>query len=33
MEATGKYANADMVCKDAQQTVDFCKQIMGGVEK
>ncbi|MCI1946381.1 MAG: cobalamin-dependent protein [Clostridium luticellarii] len=32
-EATGKYANADMVCKDAQQTVDFCKQIMGGVEK
>ncbi|MHC6179928.1 cobalamin B12-binding domain-containing protein [Clostridium sp. JNZ X4-2] len=32
-EATGKYANADMVCKDAQQTVDFCKGIMGGAAK
>ena len=32
-EATGRYANADMVCKDAQQTVDFCKEIMGGAAK
>lgn len=28
-EVTGKYVNADMVCKNAQQTVDYCKNIMG----
>lgn len=28
-EATGKYVKADMVCKNAQQTVDFCKKHMG----
>ncbi|OAA82899.1 cobalamin B12-binding domain-containing protein [Clostridium ljungdahlii] len=28
-EAAGKYMGADLVCKDAQQTVDFCKKIMG----
>ncbi|HWQ77286.1 MAG TPA: cobalamin-dependent protein [Anaerovoracaceae bacterium] len=28
-EATGRYVNADIVCKDVQQTVDYCKKIMG----
>lgn len=28
-EATGKYANADKVCKNAQETVDYCKKYMG----
>lgn len=28
-EATGKYVKADMVCKNAQQTVDFCKSQLG----
>lgn len=28
-EATCKYVNADMVCKNAQQTVDYCKNMMG----
>ncbi|OBR93644.1 methionine synthase [Clostridium ragsdalei P11] len=28
-ENAGKYMGADLVCKDAQQTVDFCKKAMG----
>ena len=28
-ENAGKYMGADLVCKDAQQTVDFCKKVMG----
>lgn len=28
-EAAGRYVNADIVCKNAQQTVDYCKKIMG----
>ncbi|OAA82845.1 cobalamin B12-binding domain-containing protein [Clostridium ljungdahlii] len=27
-ENAGKYMGADLVCKDAQQTVDFCKKAM-----
>lgn len=26
-EATGKYVKADHVCKNAQQTVEYCKSI------
>jgi dimethylamine corrinoid protein len=28
-EATGKYVKADHVCKNAQQTVEYCKKYMG----
>jgi len=28
-EAAGQYVNADIVCKNVQQTVDYCKKIMG----
>lgn len=27
-EATGKYVNADIVCKNAQNTVDYCKKFV-----
>lgn len=27
-EATGKYVKADLVCKNAQETVDYCKKLM-----
>jgi methanogenic corrinoid protein MtbC1 len=28
-EATGRYVGADFVCKNAQQAVEYCKDIMG----
>jgi dimethylamine corrinoid protein len=28
-DSAGQYVNADIVCKNAQQTVDYCKKIMG----